>query len=175
MLDPLPAELDGWTASVDDRVVTWDGGPLPDGAEATFSVNVLLPDTPGTTLFFPTIQRCPDGQSLAWIQQPDDGTDQSFPAPAMTIVQATGPPGTTSPAPSTTSAPASAADQAVPPTTVTPATSVATTGTTVPQASLVESGSDSGGDSLLPILLVLGGVVVVAAGAIVVLRRRSGG
>lgn len=174
VLDPLPADLDGWAASVDDRVVTWDGGPLPDGDEATFSVNVLLPDTPGTRLLFPTIQRCPDGESLAWIQQPDDGTDQSFPAPALTIVDSTGPPGTTSPPPSTTSAPTAAADQGVPPTTATPATSGAPTSTTVLQATLVESESDSGGNSLLPILLALGGVIVVAAGAIVVLRRRSG-
>ncbi len=179
VLDPLPAELDGWTASVDDRVVTWDGGPLPDGDEATFSVDVLLPDTSGTTLYFPTIQRCPDGESLAWIQQPDDGTDQSFPAPALTIVESTGPPGTTSPPPSTTSAPKTAADQGVPPTTVPPTTAppvtgVASTGTTVPEATLVESESDSGGDSLLPTLLALGGVIVVAAVAIVLFRRRSG-
>lgn len=179
VLDPLPVDLDGWTSSVDDRVVTWDGGPLPDGDEATFAVDVLLPDQPGATLVFPTIQRCPDDESLAWIQEPGDGTDQSFPAPTLTVVEATGPPGTTSPAPpasdppATTDDRATADDQAGSPTTASPATSVAPTGTTVPEAILVESESDSGGDELLPLLLVLGGVIVIGAGAIVLVRRRG--
>lgn len=173
--DPVPADLDGWTTSINDRVVSWDGGPLPDGDEATFSVDVLLPDTPGTTLFFPTIQRCPDGESLAWIQQPDDGTDQSFPAPAIAIVEATGPPGTTTPTSPTTTAtaPTTASDLEPPTTTMAPTTSAAPTSTTVPQATLVDSESDSGGDALVPILLALGGVIVVGAGALVYLRRRG--
>lgn len=168
VVDPLPTELEGWTATVDGPVVTWDGGPLPDGDEATFSVNVLLPDTPGTTLYFPTIQRCPGDESLAWIQQPGDGTDQSFPAPALAVVEATGPPGTTSPPP-VTSPPTTTEETTAPTTTVLHAS------TTVPQATLVESESDAGGSSLLPILIALGGVVVVAAGAIIYYRRRSEG
>lgn len=177
VLDPLPQDLDGWTASLDDRVVTWDGGPLPDGDELTFSVDVLLPDAPGTTLSFPTIQRCPDGESLAWIQQPGDGTDQSYPAPVIAVVDATGPPGTTALPPPTTvpTASTTAADPATPPTTAAPATTVVPSTTTVPAATLVEGESDSGGDSLVPILLALGGVIVVAAGAIVLLRRRGAG
>ncbi len=176
VLDPLPEDVDGWTTSVDDRVVTWDGGLLPDGDELAFSVNVLLPDAPGTTLFFPTIQRCPDGESLAWIQQPGDGTDQSYPAPAITVVDATGPPGTTTPPPPTTEAtgPTTAADPAAT-TTTAPATTVVPSSTTVPEPTLVESESDSGGDSLVPVLLALIGVIGVAAGAIVLLRRRGAG
>jgi uncharacterized protein YcnI len=172
VVDPLPADLDGWTASVDDSVVTWEGGPLPDGDEAVFSVNLLLPDAPGVTLFFPTIQRCPDGESLAWIQQPDDGTDQSSPAPALAIVEATGPRGTTTPAPAT-STPTTVADQDLTPSTTTPPTTAVPVSTTVPQATLVESESDSGGSSLLPILIALGGVIVVGAGAILYFRSRS--
>lgn len=168
VLDPIAAELDGWTASVDRDVVTWDGGPLPDGDEATFSVNVLLPDVPGTTLSFPTIQRCPN-DTLSWIQQPDDGTDQSFPAPALAIVEATGPPGTTSPPPPT-AAPTTAVTEATSPSTTSPTTAVPVS-TTVPQATLVESGS--GGSSFVPILIALGGVIVVGAGAILFFRRRS--
>ncbi len=170
VVDPLPQDLDGWTTSVDDRVVTWDGGPLPDGDELTFSVDVLLPDAPGTTLFFPTIQRCPDGEALAWIQQPGDGTDQSYPAPAIAVVDATGPPGTTALPPTTTAATTSttAADPTIAPTTAAPTT-------TVPEATLIESGSDSGGDSLVPVLLALGGAIIVAAGTIVLLRRRAAG
>jgi uncharacterized protein YcnI len=170
VVDPLPAELEGWTVAVDGSVVIWGGGPLPDGDEAMFSVNVLLPDTPGTTLYFPTIQRCPGDESLAWIQQPGDGTDQSFPAPAVAVVEATGPPGTTSPPP-VTSPPTTMDETTAPPTT--DPTTVLPASTTAPQATLVERESDSGGSSLLPVLIALGGVIVVAAGAIIYYRRRS--
>lgn len=170
VVDPIPVELDGWTASVDGRVVSWAGGPLPDGDEATFAVDVLLPDTPGVTLYFPTIQRCPDDDSLAWIQQPADGTDQSFPAPAIAVVEATGPPGTTT-------LPSSGSTTSATPTTVgadtATSTTVPLTSTTVPQAVLIESASDSGGDPFLPILIALVGVLVVGGGAFYYFRSRG--
>lgn len=173
VIDPIPRELDGWTVSVDDRVVSWDGGPLADGDEATFAVDVLLPDTPGVTLYFPTIQRCPSDQSLAWTQQPGDGTDQSFPAPAVAVVEATGPPGTTTPSPSATTGIAPTTNVDATSTTTVPQTTTAPVSTTVPGAVLIESASDSGGDPFLPILIALVGALAVAGGAFYYFRGRG--
>lgn len=174
VVDPIPAELDGWTASVGERFVSWDGGPLPDGDEATFLVDVLLPDTPGVTLHFATIQRCPSDESLAWVQQPGDGTDQSYPAPAIAVVEATGAPGTTTP-PSTDPAsavPTTGSDGAVT-TTTEPTSTTVPVSTPAPEAVLVESASDSGGDPFLPVLFALVGVLVVGSGAFFFFSRRG--
>ncbi len=158
VVDPIPAGPDGWNARIEGKVVTWDGGPLPDGDEATFSVNVLLPDAPGVTLFFPTIQRCAGDEALAWIQRPDDGTDQAFPAPRLSVVEATGPPGTTTPPDlvGTGSVPTT-----TPPTTTGPITTTAISGAPGPR--LVADGSGSDGTSMQPvgIVLALGGLALL--------------
>lgn len=99
--DPEPVELPGWTATVDDRVVTWAGGPLPDGEAATFTVSVGLPATPGVTLLFPTVQTCEAGE-LAWIAEDGGATEADNPAPRIVLTDLD-PADTTS----TTAAPAS--------------------------------------------------------------------
>lgn len=66
--------------------------PVPDGFRDTFELAVTIPDTPGETIYFPTIQTCEEGES-AWIEIPADGEsgdDLDEPAPAVTIVEATG-------------------------------------------------------------------------------------
>lgn len=77
-----------WSAQVDGRVVEWtDGRPIPDGQEHTFEVRLTLPDTSEETLYFPTIQRCQDGE-YDWIQVPaGDGDPQELeqPAPHLTL------------------------------------------------------------------------------------------
>ncbi len=46
--------------------------PLPDGYREVIEVAVQLPEADGTTLAFPTIQTCEQGES-AWIEVPQDG------------------------------------------------------------------------------------------------------
>lgn len=67
--------------------------PIPDGFRDTFVLSLTLPDTPGETIYFPTIQTCETGET-AWIEIPDDGQsadDLEAPAPAVEIVESTPP------------------------------------------------------------------------------------
>lgn len=74
----------GWTGSIDDRIVTYEGGPLASDAHGTFGIGFTAPDTVGTVLRFPVIQTCTEG-SIDWIQtDPDDDR----PAPSVEVVAA---------------------------------------------------------------------------------------
>lgn len=64
--------------------------PIPDGYRDTFVLSLTLPDTPGETIYFPTIQTCEQGET-AWIELPAEGQDShdlAAPAPAVTLVAA---------------------------------------------------------------------------------------
>lgn len=101
--EPLP--LDGWTAGTEGDVVTWRGGPLPDGEAATFTLSVGLPVTPGATLLFPTVQTCEAGE-LAWISEEGGEDETDNPAPRIVLTEVD-PARTTTPttaAPTTTAA-----------------------------------------------------------------------
>ncbi|HET7683944.1 MAG TPA: YcnI family protein [Marmoricola sp.] len=59
--------------------------PLPDGYRDAFELSFQVPDTPGETLVFPTIQTCEKGQT-AWTEVASDGQDpESLEHPAPTI------------------------------------------------------------------------------------------
>ena len=137
----LPEPPDGWTGDVTERVVTFEGGPLPDDRPLTFRVRMTLPPTPDTTVYFPFVQRCETGE-IRWIDVPTDGSgdDLDEPAPAMQLVgpvaapaattspPGTNPPSTTEPAhtaPTTTTTtppPTTIAEAAAPPSTTTAST-----------------------------------------------------
>ncbi|GAB1716073.1 MAG: nuclear export factor GLE1 [Nitrobacter sp.] len=75
--------------SVTDVVdeVAWRGGPLPDNLYDTFGLIVRLPDKPGESLYFPTVQECEQGVER-WIERPSAG--QGFdklraPAPVVRL------------------------------------------------------------------------------------------
>lgn len=76
-----------------DQVVYTAQEPLDDGLRVAFEVSVRLPeDVAGTTLYFPTIQRCVEGQHN-WIETPATGQDADTlesPAPALAVTAATG-------------------------------------------------------------------------------------
>lgn len=95
-----PDSVEGWDGSVDGNVVTFVGGRLPDDEEGTFSVTMTLPPTPDTTIYFPFVQRCEEGE-IRWIGIPTEpGDELDEPAPALVL---TGPvASTTTPAPDTT-------------------------------------------------------------------------
>lgn len=130
----------GWSGTVDGNVVTFDGGPLPDDQEMTFRVRLTLPPVPDTTIYFPFVQRCEQGE-IRWIDIPtdDSGNELDEPAPAMELFGPVATPAPTTPAPSATSpststsvttAPATAATTTAATTTVVASTSVNTSSTT---------------------------------------------
>ncbi|WP_449276667.1 YcnI family copper-binding membrane protein [Leucobacter sp. GX24907] len=65
--------------------------PLPDGQRDAFELSLKLPDdAAGTTLYFPTVQTCEQGES-AWVQIAAEGQDPhelDLPSPEITIVEA---------------------------------------------------------------------------------------
>ena len=86
-LDP-PLKADhGRTISETVDEIEWRGGPLPDNLYDTFGMVMKLPDTPGQTLYFPTIQECPQA-TRRWIEIPAAGqrwNDLREPAPFVKL------------------------------------------------------------------------------------------
>ena len=73
------------TETVDE--VDWRGGPLPNNLYDTFGLLMKLPDTPGKTLYFPTVQECQQG-TRRWIEIPAGGrnwSDLREPAPFINL------------------------------------------------------------------------------------------
>ncbi len=89
-----PEAIPGWEATVDDSgpvVVTFEGGPLPHDEFLDFGVSLQMPDTPGETALFPTIQTCVSGEEIAWIEEtPEGGEEPESPAPAVAITESEG-------------------------------------------------------------------------------------
>lgn len=168
----------GWSGSVDDNIVTFGGGPLPDDQELTFRVRMTLPPTPDTTIYFPFVQRCETGE-IRWIDIPSDGSGQELdePAPAMQLF---GPVVTTAPAPTTTpstTAPPTSTTTAesttsIEPTTTSPSTTAPST--TGPETSTpaTTADSDDGGGSGGTIVFVLSIAAVAAVAGIVIAQSR---
>lgn len=75
----------------DAEVVYTATTPLPDDQRDAFALSLQVPaDAAGTTLYFPTIQTCEQGET-AWIEIPSDGQDASGlaePSPAVRVVAA---------------------------------------------------------------------------------------
>ena len=136
----VPEPPAGWTANVARRVVTFVGGPLAADVEGTFRVRMTLPATPDTTIYFPFVQRCEQGE-IRWIDIPSDGSGAELdePAPAMNLTAplptttTTGPPTTTVPPTTTTTPPTSTDPPTTAPSTTEPAPT--TTPTSVPPSS----------------------------------------
>ena len=91
-IDQLATPLDdGHGGQITERTsaVTWTGGPLAHDQLEEFGLSVKLPDAPGTTITFPTIQTCDDGSTAEWIQVAAPGDDEpDSPAPAITLTAA---------------------------------------------------------------------------------------
>lgn len=69
--------------------VDWIGGNLPDDYFDEFLMQVHLPDAPGKTIYFPTVQECKDGKADRWIEIPAAGKnagDYREPAPGVKLL-----------------------------------------------------------------------------------------
>ncbi len=70
--------------------VTWSGGSLPDSQFDTFNILLGMPNTPGKTVYFPTVQRCARGVTR-WIEIPKKGQEEpEHPAPGVKLVKSSG-------------------------------------------------------------------------------------
>lgn len=81
---PLPKE--GWTLTEVAGEIAWRGGPLPSKSHETFGIALKLPNTPGRTLYFQSIQECQQGTNR-WIDIPAAGqTTKDLRDPAPFII-----------------------------------------------------------------------------------------
>jgi uncharacterized protein YcnI len=87
---PKPVkDAEGNTVSRGVLSVTWTGN-LPDAYFDTFELRLGMPNTPGKTLYFPTVQRCAKGL-YRWIQIPKPGqAEPDAPAPGLKLVKSSG-------------------------------------------------------------------------------------
>jgi uncharacterized protein YcnI len=153
-VQPLPGT--GGTAEVTATEVRWSS-PDPGTGSTTFVVEMVLAQPAGSTLYLPTIQLCPDGEEIPWIQIPTvAGERLPGPAPSIVVpVNATAP--TTAPTTSTTAATST--------TTENPEGSA--------PAVIAEDDSTDGGGTFLWVALAAGVAAIVGAAALVYLRRRA--
>jgi periplasmic copper chaperone A len=90
----VPEAVPGWDATIqesDPIVVVWTGGPLPHDQFQEFGLSVAMPDRPGETVLFPTVQTCEGGQEVSWIEEaPEGGEEPEHPAPAITLTESEG-------------------------------------------------------------------------------------
>ena len=84
-------ELFGETITKGVSEVTWTATePLPDDQLDTLPLEVKLPNTPDEAVYFPTIQKCEQGETK-WIEIPAEGQteeDLESPAPAVELTAA---------------------------------------------------------------------------------------
>jgi uncharacterized protein YcnI len=86
---PLKAEDGDEITEKVDTVTYTARTPLPDGYRDAFELSFQVPDTPGKTLVFPTIQKCVQGQT-DWIETAAPGAaEPEHPAPSLKVVAAT--------------------------------------------------------------------------------------
>lgn len=75
-----------------ESVVTYTSkDPLADGFRDALQISLQIPeDAADTTLYFPTVQTCEEGET-AWIEIPEDGQDPhslESPSPAVNVIAA---------------------------------------------------------------------------------------
>jgi len=158
--DIVPAAPEGWSGSVEEgtqAVVRFTGGPLADDVEEAFGFEMVTPNLPGETIFFPTVQTCEAGE-IAWIDT-SDGAEE--PAPRIVLTANDQPilPTTTAAPPATT-------------TSTLPLGTTAAPATTAAQDDDDTDGGDNGAD--MPVAAIVALALAAAAGAAVLaLRRRA--
>lgn len=85
--------VDGHGNAVGERVaevIYTAKEPVANGLRDVIVLQAVMPDTPGVTVYFPTIQSCVEGEH-AWIEIPgddQDAADLASPAPGFLLVEA---------------------------------------------------------------------------------------
>jgi len=147
-----PVADTGWSADATDSEVSWT---LLPGAEATsvnFAVTLLLGQPAGSTVYLPTIQQCPDGEEIVWLQVPaSPGETLRRPAPSIVVPE--------NATVATTEAPVSTTSTSEP--AATPATSAEPT-----------TSSDDGGLPAVAIVMFVVAIAILGGAMVIVLRIR---
>jgi uncharacterized protein YcnI len=169
-----PVDIDGETITEGVKVVTWTGGPLDAHTEQAFELSAHIAAPAGTTLEFPTVQKCQEGE-LDWIEAPlADGSEPEQPAPELVVTDAAGTTETTEhhhdETTSTTAAETTTTEHHPDETTLASATTVAAASATTVAVAGGDGGSGSGGAGPL-VAGILG--VGVLGGAVAALMRRK--
>jgi hypothetical protein len=89
MVESDPYELHGQTFTERVGIVRWSGGNLLDSQYDEFGISLKAPNTPDTTVAFPTIQYCGASATQEWIEVASEGQDPhelEKPAPTIGIV-----------------------------------------------------------------------------------------
>jgi periplasmic copper chaperone A len=181
---------EGWTVTIAGAVVTWDGAARPVAEDLHLTLEFTPRAAVGTVLGFPTIESCPNGQEVRWIEDvPDSDSESVKPLPRVVVVAApvtattataappAAPPAATTTAaapttPAVTTAPTAAPTSTAP--TSTPPTSTPPTTTRVPTTTV--AGDGGGVDSTGGVLAGFGAAAVVVLGAgVIFLRNRKRG
>ncbi len=154
--DVQPQPVEGWTASATATEVDWRADGPPTADQDTFTVEMVLAEPAGATVYLPAIQLCPDGEEIAWIQLPGaDGAEPEFPAPSIVVPENATVATTPTTAPETT-------------TTAGPTTTVRMAAEATP---VTTEGSETNNGGLVVGLIAVG---VIAVGALVLyLRHRQ--
>jgi uncharacterized protein YcnI len=85
MVESEPYERFGETLTERVGVIRWIGGELPDAAFYDFAIRATFLGDEGTTLAFPTLQRCGELEE-AWIEPVVEGeAEREFPTPVVAI------------------------------------------------------------------------------------------
>jgi uncharacterized protein YcnI len=78
----------GGGAATAVKEITWSGGKLLDSQVQLLGVSLTMPDTPGETVYFKTVQSCESGEER-WIELPGpDGKEPEAPAPGVKLTAA---------------------------------------------------------------------------------------
>ena len=157
--DVQPENQDGWTSAVTTTEIDWTA-PAPTIDQDTFVAEMVLAQPVGETVYLPTIQVCPNGEEIAWIQVPTTpGETLERPAPSIVV-------------PANATTPTTAA--VVAETTTTAESGPTTTARmSVEQTPITQEGSKTNNAGLVVLIVV--GVVIVGGATILYLRHRNTG
>ena len=182
----LPAEAvdvtadapDGWTVSIAAGVVTWDGAARPVQEDLRVGLTFTARAQPGTELGFPTIESCPNGTEVRWIEDIPSSDDESkHPLPRVMVVAGAPAPTTTSATTAAAAATTAGAATTTAATTTAPAPAATTTAAGLPPSSTsatepaaAEKRSSGSTGAIVTVASAL--VVAAAFAAVVAVRRR---
>jgi uncharacterized protein YcnI len=159
--DVLPENQSGWSSQVTATELSWSS-PAPGNDQNTFTVEMVLAQPAGETVYLPSIQVCPNGEQIAWIQVPaTPGETLDHPAPSIVV-----------PANSTTPTTA-AAVAAVAASSTTESGPTTTARMAIEQTPITQEGSKTSTAGLVVFIVVTG--VILGGAVILYLRHRNTG
>lgn len=86
---PVPTAPKGWTRTVEGTVITFTGPAQDPTKPLQLTIQLTLPDKPGSNTFFPTVQTCEKG-TIQWTTPTVEGKEPpAHPAPQVLLTAGT--------------------------------------------------------------------------------------